>query len=284
MSLGYVPGDTFYYRINPVLKLVFWVVITIVPAAFFSDPILLSVVFLSLVLLPCFLAKVSVWEILKALKYVLALVPMYAIINVFFFKSPPASVPYFYLLPFWKLGAVTLESILFLIGVIVKFMVIIVSFRLVMWTTPISYIVRSLTKVKVPWSIVLAMSTGFSYMPVIFEEAQTIQQAQSARGLKLNYRNPIKKFRALIPLIMPLIACSIKRSERLTIAMLARGYGHKVKERTYMKEVAFKRDDYIFAFITAALLAIFAYLTLFGPEYTNYTFTADLIRRLIGEI
>jgi energy-coupling factor transport system permease protein len=97
---------------------------------------------------------------------------------------------------------------------------------------------------------------------VLAEEAQTIIDAQRARGLELEKGNFFRKVRNYIPILIPLIVSAIRRSLEMAEAMEARAWG-ATKRRTNLYVLELRRGDYIFMAVTIGILVIAVLIRLY---------------------
>jgi energy-coupling factor transport system permease protein len=114
----------------------------------------------------------------------------------------------------------------------------------------------------VPYEFCFAFTTAVRFVPVLAEEAQTIIDAQKARGLELEKGNFLKRVRNYIPILIPLIISAIRRSLELAEAMESRAWG-AVKKRTNLFVLKLHRGDYIFVAITFGILATAVFIRLY---------------------
>ncbi|MDD6483450.1 MAG: energy-coupling factor transporter transmembrane component T, partial [Clostridiales bacterium] len=73
--------------------------------------------------------------------------------------------------------------------------------------------------------IAMMMTIAIRFIPTIGEEAARIRDAQLSRGANLGGRGPLKRARAMLPILIPLFVGAFRRSEELSVAMDARCYG-----------------------------------------------------------
>jgi energy-coupling factor transport system permease protein len=100
------------------------------------------------------------------------------------------------------------------------------------------------------------------FVPVLAEEAQTIMDAQKARGLELERGNFLKRIRNYIPILIPLIVSAIRRSLELAEAMESRAWG-ATKKRTNLYMLKMHRGDLVLLAITVGILATAIYVRLY---------------------
>ncbi len=78
---------------------------------------------------------------------------------------------------------------------------------------------------KVPVSqIALILSVSIQFIPILFEEADMIKKAQTARGAQFESKRLLDKAKAAIPMVVPIFLAAFRRADELSLAMEARGY------------------------------------------------------------
>ena len=100
----------------------------------------------------------------------------------------------------------------------------------------------ALEKARIPYEFNFAFITAIRFVPVLADEAQTIMDAQRSRGLELDKGNFLKRIRNYIPILLPLIINSIRRSLELAEAMESRAFG-ATEHRTNLYELSLTRTD-----------------------------------------
>jgi energy-coupling factor transport system permease protein len=147
-----------------------------------------------------------------------------------------------------------------------RFVVLVESFSVFFLTTSPDHLGLALEQSHVPYEFSFAFTTAVRFVPVLAEEAQTIMDAQKARGLELEKGNFMKRIRNYIPILIPLIVSAIRRSLELAEAMESRAWG-ATKKRTNLYALKLHKGDYTMLAIIVGLLAltIYAYLFLHVP-------------------
>ncbi len=72
--------------------------------------------------------------------------------------------------------------------------------------------------------VAMILSVAIQFIPTLFEEADMIRKAQTARGAKFDSPRLLDKARAVVPLVVPIFLAAFKRADELSLAMEARGY------------------------------------------------------------
>ena len=155
-----------------------------------------------------------------------------------------------------------------------RFIVLIASFSVFFLTTSPDHLGLALQQSHVPYEFCFAFTTAVRFVPVLADEAQTIMDAQKARGLELESGNLIKRIRNYIPILIPLIVNAIRRSLELAEAMESRAWGASDK-RTNLYKLNLKRADIILVIITVLMLILALYLWLYNihvPSLTSLLF------------
>jgi energy-coupling factor transport system permease protein len=144
----------------------------------------------------------------------------------------------------------------------IRFIVLVESFSVFFLTTSPDHLGLALERTRVPYELVFAFTTAVRFVPVLAEEAQTIMDAQKARGLELERGSFLKRIRNYIPILIPLIVSAIRRSLELAEAMESRAWG-ATKNRTNLYILKIHRGDFILLALTMGIIATAVYVRLF---------------------
>jgi len=152
-------------------------------------------------------------------------------------------------------------------GLTLRFVVLIESFSIFFLTTSPDHLGLALEESRVPYEFAFAFTTAVRFVPVLAEEAQTIMDAQKARGLELEKGSFLKKIRNYIPVLIPLIVSAIRRSLELAEAMESRAWG-ATKKRTNLYVLKLHKGDYALIAITIGILVGAVYVHFYVPIQT----------------
>jgi len=156
------------------------------------------------------------------------------------------------------------ESLENAVAMTLRFIVLIESFSIFFLTTSPDHLGLALEQTRVPYEFTFAFTTAVRFVPVLAEEAQTIMDAQKARGLELERGNFLKRIRNYIPILIPLIVSAIRRSLELAEAMESRAWG-ATKNRTNLYELKMHKGDFVLIAVTIGILAAAIYIRLYLP-------------------
>jgi ABC-type cobalt transport system, permease component CbiQ and related transporters len=159
----------------------------------------------------------------------------------------------------YTLFAVDIESAA---AMTLRFVVLVESFSVFFLTTSPDHLGLALEQSKVPFEFAFAFTTAVRFVPVLAEEAQTIMDAQKARGLELEKGNLMKRIRNYIPVLIPLIVSAIRRSLELAEAMESRAWG-ACKKRTNLYALKLHKGDYALLAISVVILVVASYFLVF---------------------
>lgn len=168
-----------------------------------------------------------------------------------------------FIVTFFSSGyVVTAKNLENAIAMTMRFIVLVESFSVFFLTTSPDHLGLALEQTHVPYEFCFAFTTAVRFVPVLAEEAQTIMDAQKARGLELERGSFLKRIRNYIPILIPLIVSAIRRSLELAEAMESRAWG-ATKKRTNLYVLKMHRGDFVLIAITIAILATAIYVRLY---------------------
>jgi energy-coupling factor transport system permease protein len=148
-----------------------------------------------------------------------------------------------------------------------RFVVLVESFSVFFLTTSPDHLGLALEQTRVPYEFAFAFTTAVRFVPVLAEEAQTIMDAQKARGLELEKGGFLKRIRNYVPVLIPLIVSAIRRSLELAEAMESRAWG-ATKKRTNLYALKLHRGDFAMLAIAIGVLVVAVSVRLYIPVPT----------------
>lgn len=266
ITLGqYYQADSPIHKMDPRVKLVGTIVYIVTLFLYRNLTIyLIALLFLTAVVK---LSKVPLSFIVRGLKAIMILLLITALFNLFLTQGDP-------IFTVWKLS-LTWEGVFNAFYLCVRLIMLIVGSSLMtLTTTPnqltdgLESLLGPLKKIRVPvHEIAMMMSIALRFIPILMEETDKIMKAQMARGAEFDSGNPVKKIKALIPLLVPLFISAFRRANDLAMAMEARCY-QGGEGRTKMKPLKYRRiDGYGYAILALYFLAAAALGKLFPLHF-----------------
>ena len=113
----------------------------------------------------------------------------------------------------------------------------------------------ALRRLGVPATATLALSLTFRLVPMLAGTAQTVTQAQRARGLDLHSGGPLTRLKRYVPLIVPIMAYAMRSADGLTRALESRGLGAASRGRSEYFEYRWDAWDVLLLVSSVALAA-----------------------------
>lgn len=190
------------------------------------------------------LSKVPFKFITKGLKTIVLIMAFSVIFSIFFVEGD--------IILDLKFCTITAQGVVNAIRVVVRLIMLVMGASILTYTTTPTDIADGLEKafsplkwIKVPvHEMSMMISIAFRFIPILVEETNKIMKAQMARGADFESGGIIKKAKAVVPLIVPLIISSIRRAVDLATAMEARCY-RGGSGRTKMKPLKYRKSDAI---------------------------------------
>lgn len=218
--------------------------------------------YLAVILLTAIIIKLSnipVKFMVKGLKPIMMLVIITALLNLF--MTPGENVI------FSKgIFTVTTEGIFTASKMAVRIILLIVgSSLLTLTTTPtvltggLELLLLPLKKIGIPISVFVMMtSIALRFIPTLLDETDKIIKAQTSRGADFEHGNPVKRIKAMIPILIPLFVSAFRRADDLAVAMECRCYNADSKRSSY-RRFSFGKYD-LYALIYAAFFVLILFL------------------------
>jgi energy-coupling factor transport system permease protein len=150
------------------------------------------------------------------------------------------------------------------VAMTLRFVVLVESFSVFFLTTSPDHLGLALEQTRVPYEFAFAFTTAVRFVPVLAEEAETIMDAQKARGLELEKGGFLKRIRNYVPVLIPLIVSAIRRSLELAEAMESRAWG-ATKKRTNLYALQLHWGDVALLALTIGVLVVAIYVRLYVP-------------------
>ena len=224
MILGrYIPGNSIIHRLDPRSKLVAMILLIII-AFWANNPITNLILFIATGIFVV-LSEVPLSFFIKGLRSKFFLIAFTTLFQLFFISGGQV----LFEMGFIKITSYGIEQA----GIIFCRFVLIIFFStlLTLTTMPLSLatavesLLGPLKRFKIPvHEIGLMLSMSLRFVPTLMDDTIRIMNAQKARGVDFGEGNIIQKVKAMIPILIPLFATSLKRADSLATAMEARGY------------------------------------------------------------
>ena len=158
------------------------------------------------------------------------------------------------------LYSLTLETVIYLITVSMKYLAIFPMALMFVYATHPSEFASSLNRLHFSYRLSYSVALMLRYIPEITDDYMHIMHAQMARGVDIS-RNVrlMERIRSVARVLAPLVLSSLERIATISNAMVLRGFG-RGRQRTWYMSRPMKAMDYAAIAATALLLALAAVL------------------------
>ena len=224
--LEYSPGNTFLHRINPVVKLLMALLLCV--ACFLSQSIRFALSMIGLNLIMAAYAGIG-RRALSMLKTLLKLGIFLFVLQILFIRSGNVLLD----LPFGF--SITDKGLAFSTLLVLRLIGATMPLALLLSLTRMGDLTGALVQqLRIPYRYAFALTTAIRFIPVFSHEMSAIIEAQTARGVAFDTKNPVKKLRLILPLCVPLLVSSVKKCESAAISAELRGFGNRDQSSGYL--------------------------------------------------
>lgn len=261
ITLGqYYPTNSVLHRLDPRLKLVILfttIIFIFVSFNIFSLGLMVFSVFLFIVI-----SKVPFKIYLKNIKSIMLLIVLTTVLNALYVDTGTI------VLEFWSI-TITTDGIKRAVFMTIRIILLILSSAMLTYTTTPTALTDAIERLLSPLKFIglgnavhtmaMMMTIALRFIPTLIEETEKIMNAQKARGADLESGPLIKRIKALLPILIPLLISSFRRAYELAEAMECRCYNGG-KGRQHMKQLRMASRDYvslcIIILLTASVLVL----------------------------
>ncbi|MGN0060727.1 MAG: energy-coupling factor transporter transmembrane component T family protein [Coriobacteriales bacterium] len=246
---SYVPGTSVLHRMNPVFTFLCAFLVCIAAAVSTNHLFVLALIVVQLLLS----STAGVFR--QSMKLVLGLGSLALIVlvlQVIFVRTGTV---------FATLGPLMITSDGLLSGVLVvlKVVCMVLPLSLAFMVTPMNDLTNELvSKCHLPYKYAFTFTTAVRFIPLFMEEMSGIMEAQKARGVQFDTRNIARKFALMVPLTVPLLVSSVKKTDTIAIGAELRGFSLRGATSAYHQHDVSARDIVAVVVCVAVLAAAIA--------------------------
>ena len=243
----YVHRDSAIHRLNPLTKGVFFCCVVVV--AFTAPSVGTVLSLLGAVVVAAVVAKVLRNLATLVLKSAFLIVFLIFVVQGLFYPGSKAAL--------WRIGPVTVwrEGLNFAVFTSARLITIIAATVLFILTTKAEDLVSEMMAHGLSRKLGYVVLMTMQIVPQMQARATAILDAQRSRGLETE-GGLMKRFRAYVPIVGPLVVGSIISLETRSLAIEARGFSSPTR-RVRVEEIPDSRGERISRWAAAALTALF---------------------------
>ncbi len=260
----YFPAKSVIHRADPRVKLVLTIALIVV--IFLADSFVSIGVCAAFCFLTVLLTRIPFKMYLKTVKAIWPVLILTSVLNIFYITGEGDP------LLSWKFIRIYSEGIERALFIAIRiFLLLIISSALTYTTSP-SELTDAIERLLSPLKFIglgnavhtfaMMMSIALRFIPTLIEETDKIMSAQKARGADMESGGIIKRIKALLPILIPLLFSSVRRADDLAKAMECRCYNGGTN-RTKMKQLHMAVRDWMLILASVALLAAVILLRIF---------------------
>lgn len=257
---GYVDRNSMLHRLDPRIKLVWFVAATVIVVTFKSLFVQLGLLGACAVLwLTSGLGK----EIAGLFRRMIPLLTFAFLTWLVIGLFEPQGSP-----PVLKMGPLAIETADVEVSAIaaVRIFLMVSVFFTVIWTTDFSTMIDGLQRLKVPYRVAFAVGLIFQMIPFTLGEFQTIADAQRSRGLELDRGGLFARIRHYAAVLFPLLIRSLHSAQNTALAMYLYRLNFNSR-RTRWRKQELTAYDGIFC---GAFFLLFAALIYMGVKFPPF--------------
>ena len=221
----FVDTNSFLHKLDPrtkLLSLIAYIVFVFVAGNF------LSLGLLAVLLLACiFVSKIPLKMYFKNIKAILPIIIITALLNVFYTDGGRVLID-------WWIFTITTNGVYRAVFMALRIILLILSSAVLSYSTSPTSLTGAIESLLKPLQYIglgnavhtmaMTMTIALRFIPTLIEETNKIMNAQKARGANLDSGNIIKRVKALLPILIPLLISSVRRAYELAEAMECRCY------------------------------------------------------------
>jgi energy-coupling factor transport system permease protein len=250
--LQFVPGNSFFHKLHPITKILWAILFGILCFICQNVWFLASIAAINLII---FLSSGIARESKPIIKVFGLICTLLLFFSVFFNRDGIILFEY---------GFIIIKKIGILQGLVITFRTIgaLMTICIMIMLTPANDLAAAVVKhFRVPYKYAFAVTATLRFIPMLTGEMSQIIQAQISRGCDLDRGGPIKRFSKMVPLTIPLLSSSVKKTEQMAMSLEVRGFGSG--QRSSYRNISFGVRDLIILIMTLTGYAVGILINIF---------------------
>lgn len=240
--IDYVPGDSLLHRLNPVTKLA--LAAAIILATFLGDTYVLLIALLVLTFILGIYTK-STAGLVSLVKLMVPLSLIMLVLQTVFIRT---GAPIF--------AWITADGLITGTKAALRLLGVALPLILMLTITQLGDLANACVEVlHVPYRYAFTFTTALRFVPVFGQEMNAIMEAQTARGVEYDTKNPVKKLKLMLPLCVPLLISSVGKTDATALAAEQRGFYLRTRASSY-KRYPIKGMDVAVLIVSIALIVL----------------------------
>lgn len=171
----------------------------------------------------CLFANFRIGRIIKSILRILPFLCFFAVFQIMFRPALPDEVCY----TTWRFFTISPSKLWFCLNSILRTYAALLCVSAFFVSTPEYDLIDGLKKIIPSRNFILIVEIIFRFIPLLVDEAEVIIKTQIIRGGLGKVKGKLARIKAVVPLIVPLIIRTVKRSEILADAIVMRCFDEK---------------------------------------------------------
>lgn len=284
MSYEYIPGASFFHKLDPRTRLLWFLVVNVVTFVVITDPIINGVILVTFYLVATLHVGIPAR---KLNSFLTPMIPLFLVLGITWI---PLSVPaieasanpaniFFYMIPYVNWFPVTLVGLVYALTMVIRLTLILAFVRVLLLVTSIKDLSYGIARLRIPAAVAIAFGIALGFIPLFVGVIQTILDAQQLRGWKgLASGNIVAKIRALPPLLVPVFLYGVQRARSVAVAIEARAFGYAIESRKWREQRGFSKHDYV-SFALVSVVLVMSYI-LQVKQLATYRLTISILQNV----
>lgn len=220
--IDYIPGSTLLHKLNPVTKLALAAAIII--ATFCAGSYVMLGALLALTLILAAYAH-AFGRLLTIIKLMIPLVIIMFLLQGLFVRTGVPVFAYF-----------TDDGIVAASKVCLRLVGVALPVVLMLSVTKLTDLANACVELlHIPYRYAFTFTTALRFVPVFSQEMNAIMEAQRARGIAYDTKNPFRKAKLILPLCVPLLVTSVGKTDATALAAEQRGFYLRTRESSFRR-------------------------------------------------
>lgn len=262
----FIDTGSFVHRLDPrskLLILIAYIVFIFIAGSFLSMGILALLLAVTMLV-----SKIPLKMYMKNIKAILPVIILTSLLNMFYTDGGKVLFD-------WWILTLTTAGIYRAVFMAVRIVLLILSSAVLSYSTSPTSLTGAIESLLSPLKFIglgnavhtmaMTMTIALRFIPTLIDETQKIMNAQKARGADLESGNLIKKIKALLPILIPLLISSVRRAYELAEAMECRCYNGG-SGRTKYRIMKYSPCDLAAALVTVAVFVLSVFADIYHSE------------------
>jgi energy-coupling factor transport system permease protein len=252
---------SWFHRLNPNAKLLWWICLIIVPI---------------LVTNPLVLLAMTIWVWLMAIganigkqmyKFLIVSYPIMVGFIVITWPFFYAATPGQHYLFNWTIFHFSLEGFIYALAMGMRIVLALTACTFFVMTTDLMDLASSLgefmqNRLRISYMYPLMVISSFKFLPELSGDYITILDAFKSRALDMETGSFMVRFKKVVPVAIPLIDSMLRRAQNIAIALELKAFNTANKSRTFYKHHDLRSQDVLFILTGILVIVICIVLNL----------------------